>query len=37
MNELHALGLSAPEQSDLVAFMEALSGPGADPAYQQPP
>ena len=37
VNELHALGLGAQEQSDLVAFMEALSGPGADPAYQHSP
>jgi hypothetical protein len=29
-NELHALGLSAREKSDIVAFLEALSEPSAD-------
>jgi cytochrome c peroxidase len=32
-NELHALGLTDRERGDLVAFLESLSGPGADPAY----
>jgi cytochrome c peroxidase len=36
-SEIHALGLSTLEQSDLVAFLEALAGPGADPAYQHAP
>jgi cytochrome c peroxidase len=36
-NELHPLGLSASEQEDLVAFLEALSGPGPDPGLQGSP
>jgi cytochrome c peroxidase len=36
-SEIHALGLSTLQQSDLVAFLEALDGPGADPAYRQAP
>jgi cytochrome c peroxidase len=36
-SEIHPLGLTALEQSDLVAFLEALAGPGADPTYQQAP
>jgi cytochrome c peroxidase len=36
-NELHALGLTPLERSDLVAFLEALEGPGADPRYRQAP
>ena len=36
-NEIHALGLTSQEQSDLVAFMQALDGPGADPKYRQSP
>jgi cytochrome c peroxidase len=36
-NEIHPLGLTALEQSDLVAFLESLAGPGADPAYQHAP
>jgi len=36
-SEIHALGLTSLEQSDLVAFLEALAGPGADPAYQHAP
>jgi cytochrome c peroxidase len=37
MSEIHPLGLTALEQSDLVAFLEALAGPGADPQYQHSP
>jgi len=33
----HALGLTPLQQSDLVAFLEALAGPGADPQYQHSP
>jgi cytochrome c peroxidase len=36
-SEIHPLGLSALEQNDLVAFLQALTGPGADPAYQHAP
>jgi cytochrome c peroxidase len=36
-DEIHALGLSGLDESDLVAFLESLSGPGADPKYQQSP
>ena len=36
-NELHSLGLSALDQSDLVAFMQSLTGPGAPPSLQGPP
>ncbi len=36
-SEIHSLGLSTLEQSDLVAFLETLSGPGPDPAYEQAP
>ena len=36
-NEIHPLGLSDLEQSDLVAFLESLEGPGADPKYLQAP
>ena len=36
-SEIHALGLTALEQSDLVAFLEALAGPGADPTLQHAP
>ncbi len=36
-NEIHALGLTALEQSDLVAFLESLAGPGAAPALRQAP
>ncbi|MGA7119892.1 MAG: cytochrome c peroxidase [Polyangiaceae bacterium] len=35
--EIRPLGLSALEQSDLVAFLESLNGPGADPKYRRPP
>ena len=31
-SEIRALGLTSLEQSDLVAFLEALAGPGADSA-----
>jgi len=36
-NELHPLSLTAPNESDLVAFMQALTGPGAAAQYLQPP
>jgi cytochrome c peroxidase len=36
-SEIHALGLTALQQTDLVAFLQALTGPGADPKYQQAP
>jgi cytochrome c peroxidase len=36
-NEIHSLGLTAIEQSDLVAFLQTLDGPGADPKYGQSP
>jgi cytochrome c peroxidase len=36
-NELAPLGLTALQQSDLVAFLEALAGPGVAPALMQPP
>jgi cytochrome c peroxidase len=36
-NELVALGLSADEESDLVAFLESLSGPGAPADLQAAP
>jgi len=36
-NELLALGLSPLEQSDLVAFLTSLNGPGADARYRQAP
>jgi cytochrome c peroxidase len=32
-SEIHPLGLTALQQSDLVAFLESLLGPGANPAY----
>jgi cytochrome c peroxidase len=34
-SEIHPLGLTALQQSDLVAFLESLLGPGANPAYYQ--
>jgi cytochrome c peroxidase len=37
VNELHVLGLSLLEQSDLVAFLQALEGPGAPATLQQSP
>jgi cytochrome c peroxidase len=36
-SEIQALGLTAEEQSDLVAFMESLAGPGAAAQYRQAP
>jgi cytochrome c peroxidase len=36
-SEIHALGLSALDQSDLVAFLQALTGPGAPSALQVAP
>jgi hypothetical protein len=35
--EIHPLALTSQNQSDLVAFMQALTGPGAAPQYQQSP
>jgi cytochrome c peroxidase len=32
-SEIHPLGLTALQQSDLVAFLQSLLGPGASPAY----
>jgi cytochrome c peroxidase len=36
-SEIQPLGLTDLEQSDLVAFLESLDGPGADPNYLQAP
>jgi cytochrome c peroxidase len=36
-SEIHALGLSPGERSDLVEFLKALTGPGAPAALQGPP
>ncbi len=36
-SEIQPLGLTDLEQSDLVAFLESLDGPGADPSYLQAP
>lgn len=36
-NEIYPLGLSAADESDLVAFLESLTGPGADPKYLHSP
>jgi cytochrome c peroxidase len=36
-NELTSLDLTPREQSDLVAFLETLNGPGADPKLGEPP
>jgi cytochrome c peroxidase len=36
-NELHSLGLTPLEQSDLVAFLGSLDGPGAAPVYRRAP
>jgi cytochrome c peroxidase len=36
-DEIHALGLTALDQSDLVAFLESLAGPGAAAQYQKAP
>jgi len=35
--EIHPLGLSSLDQSDLVAFLQTLTGPGAEPQYLQAP
>lgn len=35
VNELHALHLTDEERGDLVAFLQALTGPGADAKYYQ--
>jgi cytochrome c peroxidase len=36
-SEIHSLGLTALEQSDLVEFLESLTGPGAPPDLQFSP
>jgi cytochrome c peroxidase len=36
-SEIHPLGLTALQQSDLVAFLESLTGPGPAPALMQAP
>lgn len=36
-SEIHPLGLSDLDQSDLVEFLQSLDGPGADPKYLQAP
>jgi cytochrome c peroxidase len=36
-SEIHSLGLTPLQESDLVAFLLSLAGPGADPKYQQAP
>ncbi|MGA3122732.1 MAG: cytochrome c peroxidase [Polyangiaceae bacterium] len=36
-SEIHPLGLTDLDQRDLVAFMQALDGPGPDPSYLQSP
>jgi cytochrome c peroxidase len=36
-NELHPLGLSSLDQSDLVSFLQTLEGPGAPAALRAPP
>ena len=36
-SEIHPLGLTAREESDLVAFLQSLDGPGADPKYRNSP
>lgn len=36
-SEIHPIGLTDLDQRDLVAFMQALEGPGADPSYLQSP
>jgi cytochrome c peroxidase len=37
LSEISALGLSALDQSDLMAFLRALTGPGAAATLQAPP
>jgi cytochrome c peroxidase len=34
-SEIHPLDLSVQDQSDLVAFLESLTGPGAEAKYRQ--
>ena len=36
-SEIQPLGLTALQQSDLVAFLEALAGPGVAAPLMQPP
>ena len=36
-SEIQPLALTAQNQSDLVAFLGSLTGPGAAPQYQQAP
>jgi cytochrome c peroxidase len=36
-SEIHPLGLTEQQQSDLVAFLESLTGPGASPSLLQAP
>jgi cytochrome c peroxidase len=36
-SEIHALGLTALDESDLVAFLESLTGPGASSSLRQAP
>ncbi len=36
-SEIHPLGLTDLDQSDLVEFLQSLDGPGADPRYRQAP
>jgi cytochrome c peroxidase len=36
-SEIHALDLTAEQQSDLVAFLRALDGPGADSSLGKAP
>jgi cytochrome c peroxidase len=35
-SEIHALGLTDRDRADLVAFLQALNGPGADAIYRRP-
>jgi len=35
-SEIHPLGLSEREESDLVAFLQSLDGPGAEAIYRAP-
>ncbi|MGH7270312.1 MAG: cytochrome-c peroxidase, partial [Polyangiaceae bacterium] len=36
VSQIHALSLTPLDESDLVAFLQSLTGPGADPKYRQP-
>jgi hypothetical protein len=36
-NELSALGLSTQDESDVVAFLKTLDGPGANPNLEGSP